>query len=101
LVATYILTAIAMLAAGGDLKVILRRGISGVQRISRHLWRMCTALIFATGSAFTNGLPRLLPGPMHVTPIFFVPMLVPLGLLIFWMIRVRFTGWLKREAVAT
>jgi len=39
-----------------------------------------------------HGLPRLLPGPMHVTPIFFVPMLVPLGLLICWMIRVAVHG---------
>jgi hypothetical protein len=31
-----------------------------------------TALIFAFGSAFTSGLPRLLPGPTHV-PLAFSP----------------------------
>jgi hypothetical protein len=38
-------------------------------------------------------LPRLLPGVVHVTSILFVPQLLVLGFLIFWMIRVRFTGW--------
>jgi hypothetical protein len=52
----------------------------------------------AAGSAFTNGLPRLLPGPMHVPPAFFLPQFVPVVLLVFWMIRVRFTGWFEREA---
>jgi hypothetical protein len=54
---------------------------------------MCLGLALAMGSAFTNGFARLLPGPYHVPPIFFLPQLLPLGLLAFWMIRVRFTRW--------
>ena len=53
----------------------------------------------ATGSAFTSGLPRLLPEHVHVGLIFFLPQLVPAGLLIFWMLRVRFTGWFRRSAM--
>jgi hypothetical protein len=30
---------------------------------------------------------------VHVTPIFFLPQFLVLDFLIFWMIRVRFTGW--------
>jgi hypothetical protein len=60
---------------------------------------MCLALTLATGSAFTNGFARLLPGAYHVPPVFFLPQFVPLGLLVFWMIRVRFTGW--RPTVAS
>jgi hypothetical protein len=40
----------------------------------------------------TNALPRILPAPVHVTGIFFLPQLLVLGFLIFWMIRVRFSG---------
>jgi hypothetical protein len=43
----------------------------------------------------TNG-----PRGKHDTPAFFPPQLIPLGLLIFWMTRVRFPGWYRREAVA-
>ena len=92
--------ALALFFAALDLKVILQGGVSGVSRIVRHLWRMCLGLTMAAGSAFTNGLPRLLPGPMHVTPIFFLPQFMPVALLIFWMIRVRFTGWFKRDPLA-
>ena len=100
LIAIYSFTAVLAIAVIGDAKVVLAGGIAGAPRIARHLWRMCLGLTLAAGSAFTNGLPRLLPGPMHVTTVFFLPQLVPLGLLIFWMIRVRFTGWYKNNAIA-
>jgi hypothetical protein len=60
---------------------------------------MCLGLTLAAGSAFTNGLPRLLPAPHHVTAIFFLPQFIPLGLMIFWLIRVRFAGWRSVRAV--
>jgi hypothetical protein len=93
LIAIYSFTSVLAIAAIGDAKVVLAGGISGTPRIARHLWRMCLALTLATGSAFTNGFARLLPGPYHVPLIFFFPQFLPLGLLIFWIIRVRFTGW--------
>ena len=99
LIAMYTMTAVLAIAALSDVKVMLRGGISGSARIARHLWRMCTGLLMATGSAFTNGLPRLLPGHVHVGLIFFLPQLVPLGLLIFWMFRVQFTAWYRRNAI--
>ena len=101
LVAIYVFTAALAIAAIGDARVVLAGGISGAPRIARHLWRMCLGLTLATGSAFTNGLARLLPASYHVPPLaFFLPQLVPLGLLTFWMIRMRFTGWYKPEAAA-
>jgi hypothetical protein len=93
LIAIYTLTTVLGLAAIGDARVVIHGGISGAPRIARHLWRMCLGLTLTTGSAFTNGFARLLPGPYHVPPIFFYPQFVPLALLFFWMIRVWFTGW--------
>jgi uncharacterized membrane protein len=98
LIAIYSFTLVVSIAAIADAKVVLAGGISGAPRIARHLWRMCLGLTLAYGSAFTNGLPRLLPGPMNVPPAFFFPQFVPLGLLIFWMIRVRLLGWRRRAA---
>jgi hypothetical protein len=93
LIAIYGFTSVLAIAAIGDARVVLAGGISGVSRISRHLWRMCLGLTLAAGSGFTNGFARLLPGPYHVPMAFFLPQFIPLGLLIFWMIRVRSTGW--------
>jgi hypothetical protein len=99
LIAMYVFTLVIAIAAVSDAKVLFVGQISGAPRIARHLWRMCLGLMMATGSAFTNGLPRLLPGPMHVTGIYFLPQFIPLALLVFWMIRVRFTGWFKPATV--
>src|SRR6476661_10583773 len=66
LVAIYVFTTIIGIAVVTDLKVLLKRGIWGRARIERHLWRMCLGLAMAAGSAFTNGLPRLLPEGVHV-----------------------------------
>lgn len=102
LVATYLVTAIAAVAAIGDAKLVLQGGIADAARVARHLWRMLTALFLAFGSGFGNGIARLLPGPFHGPPlIFLAPQLLPLGLLIFWTIRVRLTGWYKQDALAT
>jgi hypothetical protein len=92
-VAIFSFAFILTLAVVGDARVVLSGGIAGAPRIARHLWRMCFGLTLATGSAFTNGFARLLPGPYHVPLFFHLPKLLPLGLLVFWFIRVRFTRW--------
>jgi hypothetical protein len=95
-IALYSFTFFVAMAAIGDARLVLAGGITGRRRIGRHLWRMCLGLTFAAGSAFTNGFPRLLPHNVHVPLILlFIPQLISLGSLIFWMIRVRFTGWYK------
>jgi len=93
LIAIYAFTTILALALIGDARVVVAGGSAGVPRISRHLWRMCLGLTLAAGSGFTNGFARLLPGPYHVPLSFFLPQFLPLGLLVFWMIRVRTAGW--------
>ena len=99
-VAIYIFTFLVFMATIGDARLVREGGITGARRIGRHLWRMCAGLTFAAGSAFTNGLPRLLPKTVHV-PLFllFVPQLLSLVLLILWMVRVRFTDWYKDLAL--
>jgi hypothetical protein len=90
--------AVIGLAAVGDARVVLSGGLSGRSRIARHLWRMCFGLTLATGSAFTNGFARFLPGPYHVSTLFFLPQFLPLIVLIYWLWRVWLTGWAKGKA---
>lgn len=98
-VAIYSFTLLVAMAVIGDARLVQTGGVTGVRRIGRHLWRMCLGLTLALGSAFTNGLPRLLPKTMHIPLILlFIPQLSALVLMIFWIIRVRFTGWYKGSA---
>lgn len=95
----YIFAGVAALAATGDLRMILRRGVFGAQRIARHLWRMCVALFIATASLFL-GQQQVFPESVRGSPILYVPVIAVLGLMIFWLIRVRFTSRFKRDATA-
>lgn len=97
-IALYGFTAVLVCAAVGDARVVFRGGISGPPRVARHLWRMCLGLTMATGSAFTNGFARLLPGPYHVPLAFFLPQFIPLVFLLYWIARVRLTGWRAQRA---
>jgi len=93
-IAIYAFTSLTGLATIGDARLIRAGQITGAKRIARHLWRMCLGLAFAAGSAFTNGLPRLLPDTVRVPLIaLFMPQLFALAVLVYWLARVRFTGW--------
>jgi hypothetical protein len=86
---------VVLLAAAGDIRMLVRGGISGAQRITRHLWRMCFALFFATGSFFL-GQQQVFPAFIRKTDVLFLPAFLPLILMIFWLIRIRFTNAYKR-----
>lgn len=81
-------TAAGALAAAGEANVLLRQGISGTARTARHLWRMCFSLFIASGSFFL-GQMQVLPEVLRDSAFPFVAALAPLGLMIFWLIRVR------------
>ncbi|HSZ53492.1 MAG TPA: hypothetical protein VK801_18135 [Caulobacteraceae bacterium] len=96
----FIFASFAAFGAVLDLKVILRRGISGTPRIARHLWRMCFALFFAAAFFFL-GQQRALPAFMRGSPLLFAPAMAPLAFLVFWLSRVRLTGWFKHQPIAS
>ena len=90
----YVFAIVGAIAAAGDLKMILRGGLSGSARIARHLWRMSAALTIASGSFFL-GQQGIMPAFMRGSPWLFVPVIAPLLLMVFWLIRVRLTPWFK------
>lgn len=90
----YFFGTVALLAGACDLRLVLRRGIVGAQRIARHLWRMCFALFVATASLFL-GQMQVFPEPLRRIEFLAVPVLVVIVLLFFWLIRVRFTRWYR------
>jgi hypothetical protein len=95
----FVFAGLAALAAGLDLNFILRRGVSRAQRIARHLWRMSAALLIAALSFFL-GQQKVMPESWHGAFWLFLPPLAVLGLMVFWLLRVRFSGAYKRRAPA-
>jgi len=79
---------IASLAGVLDLRMIRRGGVAGAQRLTRHLWRMCTALFIAVGSFFL-GQPQVFPVAIRNTGILAVPTLLVILSLGYWLYRVN------------
>lgn len=99
----FALGGICLLAGLSDLRFIIRGKLSATQRISRHLWRMCFAFFVATGSFFL-GQQKVMPQAVRGSPILFALALAPLALMLFWLVRVRFSraiGGLKRQTTAS
>jgi hypothetical protein len=88
---------IATLAAIGDVRLMVGKGIFGAQRVARHLWRMCFAWFIASASIFM-ARPQLFPAFMRRTGMLYMLTFLPIVLLIFWMIRVRFKNVYGRIA---
>ncbi|MGA2218918.1 MAG: DUF2306 domain-containing protein [Terracidiphilus sp.] len=94
---SFFLGTVVVLAAVGDVRMLARGGITGAQRIGRHAWRMSFGLFIATGSFFL-GQQQVFPVRWRGSLVLMVLGLFPLGLLVFWVVRVRF-GKQFREMV--
>ncbi len=83
----FVFGSIALLFAASDVRMVVRGGVFGVQRIARHLWRMSTALLFAALS-FYPGQGRLFPKWLRETNLPYVPHVLLIGAMLFWLYRV-------------
>jgi hypothetical protein len=94
----FFMGSVALLAAAGDPRMLLRGGLFGAQRIARHLWRMCFGLFIASGSLFL-GQQQVFPAAIRKANVLPFLAVLPLLLMIFWLFRVRFTKTYKRESL--
>jgi hypothetical protein len=107
---SFFMGSVMLLAAAGDVRMLVR-GVSGTRRIARHLWRMCFGLFIASGSFFLGpsnrplrllsavGLGQHLSPALFNTPLYSILTVLPLILLVFWLVRVRFTNAYKRRSI--
>ncbi len=97
----YFFGGLALLAASGDAVMIARRGISGKQRIARHLWRMCFAYFIAAGSLFTGPGATAFPQQIRDSGILSAPEPIILIVMLFWLVRVLASKWYEGKPSAT
>jgi uncharacterized membrane protein len=90
----FFMGSIPLLAAAGDIRMLVGGGIRGSKRVTRHLWRMCFGWFIATGSFFL-GQQQVFPSWLRGSslPLFFA--ILPLLLLIFHLIRI----WFSKQAM--
>jgi len=85
----FFLGSVAVLATVGDVHMLVRGGISGTQRLARHLWRMCFSWFIAAASIFL-ARQHIFPAVLRKTGVLFLLSFLPLMSMIFWLVRVRF-----------
>ncbi len=82
---------ISLICAALDLRMIWHGNILGAQRLVRHLWRMCFAMLIATGSFFTGQMqvfPRLIRNSNLLgIPVLAIPVLLVLVTTLYWIGR--------------
>jgi hypothetical protein len=93
-VAYFVFGSVALFSAAGDVRMFLRGGVSGAERIARHLWRMCFALLIAALSLFL-GKQQHFPEAIRKTHLLNVPIILIAASMIFWLVRVRFSNAYK------
>jgi hypothetical protein len=108
---TFFMGSVMLLAAAGDVRMLLRGGVFGGKRIARHLWRMCFGLFIAAGSFFLGpsnrplrllsavGIGQHLSSVLFSTTLYLILSVLPLILLIFWLVRVRFSNAYKGKPI--
>jgi hypothetical protein len=107
----FFMGSVCLLAATGDIRMLLGGGVAGAKRIARHLWRMCFGLFIAAGSFFMGpsnrplrllskvGLGQHLPRALFSMTLYMVLSILPLILLIFWLVRVRFASAFQKRSM--
>jgi hypothetical protein len=94
--AFFLFTIAGAFAAAGELHVLVRKQLSNVSRIARHLWRMCFSLFIASGSFFL-GQQQVFPEALQDSALLYIVALSPLPVMLFWLGKVRFDDWRRRR----
>tara|TARA_R110002096_G_scaffold302563_1_gene497448 strand:- start:144 stop:824 length:681 start_codon:yes stop_codon:yes gene_type:complete len=96
----------AVLCAIGDVRNLFRSGLSGIQRVIRHIWRIGFSLIWAA-LAFTDKVVKMLGSNIKELPeeqllyIVAVPTMIILITILFWIINVLFFSRRKFASYGT
>lgn len=86
----FVFGSVALLSAIADIRMLVRGGTFGGKRIARHLWRMNFAFLMAAASFFL-GQARLFPAAVRNSGLIYLPIVTILGMMLFWLARVRWT----------
>jgi hypothetical protein len=86
--AFFLFTIVGAFSAAGEVHLLVRRELSRLAHVVRHLWRMCCSLFIATGSFFL-GQMQVLPEPIRDSAWPYVLAFLPLLALLVWQILTR------------
>jgi uncharacterized membrane protein len=94
----FVFASVALIAALLDARLLRAGTLQGAHRLTRHLWRMGLALMIANLSFFL-GQAKFIPEPFNHPLLRALPVLLSLGMTIYWVARVNLKRRTARPAV--
>jgi hypothetical protein len=93
---------VSVLCAALDVRLLRAGQIAGAQRLVRHLWRMCFAMLIATGSFFA-GQMQVFPAIVRKStllglPVLLIPVLLVIVTTLYWLVR---TLWKRKRSISS
>lgn len=83
-----------------DVRVLAGGNPTGPERLRRHIWRMCLALLI-TSFSFFLGQQKVFPASWRGSPVWFAPEIAVVGAIMFWMIKTRSSRRTLRAVAVT
>jgi len=83
----FVFSAMSIMGAFGDWKMLRAGGLIGRARIKRHLWRLCFAMWVAAASFFFG--PNRVPEFMRIPAMYPIPVFAPIAMMLYWLWRLR------------
>lgn len=84
----FLFSAMAIVGAIGDWRMLRAGELSGKPRLKRHLWRLCFAMWVAAASFFW-GPPNRVPEIIRIPALLPIPVLTPIAAMLYWLWRMR------------
>jgi hypothetical protein len=100
LAAGFITGSLLLVAAVGDVRVVLRGPLRGSARLLRHVWRMCYAAFAATGSFFLGQADEI-PESLRIWPVLIFLAFLPALAMLYYFGREAWRRRKVRQSVAT
>lgn len=91
----FIIAGLVSLGVAFDMRMIIRGGLAGTARTTRHLIRMCSALLVLT-AAFFSGRATDFPVVVRDSGVLSIPIVIVLALFVYWLVRVRMLPVIRR-----
>jgi uncharacterized membrane protein len=84
----FLIGSVSLLAGISDIRIVRSGRLRGASRLARHQWRMCFALFIAALSFFL-GQAKVIPEPIRILPLLWLPVVAVLVTMFYWLWRVR------------
>jgi uncharacterized membrane protein len=94
----FVFGGITLVGAVLDTRMIARGGFAGAARTTRHLTRMCLAMLVAT-SSFALGQAKMFPPAVRASGVLKIPVLLVVAGLLWSLVRIQLVPRLRRRGV--